>query len=313
MTKLEKIILDSPPVQFIFRIAKAIKMPGTDKLSLYEIGVFFFTELGNNRLFASCSAVTYNFVMAMPPTLLVLFSLVPYLPLQGVQDTILNTLRLVAHTPSLYEGISTVVVDFMNNERAEVLSSGIFLTLFFASNGMMGLINSFEREHLSVYVKTSNLKQRWMAIKLTVLLLLVAILSIVVLIIQSAALNELILQVFDNTWVVRLVSVLVVVAIIYTAISVIYIYGPTLQSRVKFISPGAIVATILCVVVSIVFFFLVDNIINYNKIYGSIGTLMAFMIWIYLNVLVILLGYDLNVSVMAVSHTRRNADAEKNK
>lgn len=304
-------ILDSLPVQFLFRIAKAIKLPGKDRLSLYEIGGFFFTEMGSNKLFSSCSAVTYNFVMAMPPSLLVLFSLVPYLPLQGVQQTILDTLRLVAHNRELYASISSIVTDFMNNERAEVLSSGIFLTLFFASNGMMGLINSFEREHLSVYIKTSNLKQRWMAIKLTVLLLLVAILSIVVLIIQSAALNELILKVFDNTWVLRLVSALVVVCILYTAISVIYIYGPTLQSRVKFISPGAIAATVLCTLVSTIFFFLVDNFINYNKIYGSIGTLMAFMIWIYLNVLVILVGYDLNVSVMSIRYKRMNENDKK--
>ncbi len=311
MTRLEKLILDSPPVRLLFACAKAIKMPGTEKLSLYEIGAFFFKELGNNKLFVSCAAVTYNFVMAMPPTLLVLFSLVPYLPLQGVQEAILDTLRLVAHNRSLYDGISTVVIDFMNNERAEVLSSGILLTLFFASNGMMGVINSFEREHLSVYVKTSSLKQRWMAIKLTVLLLIVAILSIVVLIIQSAALNELILQVFDNTWIIRLVSVLVVVTILYTAISLIYIYGPTLNTRTKFISPGAILATVLCVITSTVFFFLVDNFIQYNKVYGSIGTLMAFMVWIWLNVLVILIGYDLNVSVMSIKYTRKNGTEKK--
>lgn len=309
MTKVEKMILDSAPLQFVFKIAKAIKMPGTEKLSLYEIGAFFFTELGNNKLFVSCAAVTYNFVMAMPPTLLVLFSLIPYLPLQGVQDTIMDTLKLVAHNRTLYDGISSVVTDFMNNQRAEVLSSGILLTVFFASNGMMGLINSFEREHLSVYVKTSGLKQRWMAIKLTLLLLVVAILSIVVLIIQSAAVNDLILRVFENTWVIRVVSILVVTAILYTAISVIYIYGPTLQSKVRFISPGAILATTLCVLTSAVFFFLVDNFIHYNKVYGSIGTLMAFMVWIWLNVLVILIGYDLNVSVMSIKYDRRKSDA----
>lgn len=312
MTRLEKWILESPPLRLIFGIAKNIRIPGKERLSLYEIGIFFFKELGNNKLFLNCAAVTYNFVMAMPPTMLVLFSLVPYLRLHGVQDAVLDTLKVVAHNPALYDGISSVVIDFMNNERAEVLSSGILLTLFFASNGMMGLINSFEKEHLSVYVKTSGLRQRWHAIKLTVLLLLVAILAIVVLIIQSAALNEILLVVFDNrVWVVRLLSAVLVTMILFTFISVIYRYGPTLKNRVRFFSPGAIVATSLCVITSAVFFFLVDNFINYNKVYGSIGTLMGFMVWIWLNTLVILIGYDLNVSVLMAKHRRLELENEE--
>lgn len=311
MTKVEKMILDSAPVQLIFNVAKRIKLPGKEQLSLYEIGGFFFKELGNNRLFNNCAAVTYNFVMAIPPTLLVLFSLVPYLPLKGVQDTILDTLAIVAQSEILYNSISAVIIDFMSNEQAGVLSSGILLTLFFASNGMMGLINSFEKEHLSVYVKVSGFRQRWTAIKLTVLLLLVAILSIVVLIIQSAALNDILLLIFDNVLILRLVSVLVVTAILFTSISVIYRYGPSLHKRVRFFSPGAIVATTLCIITSTVFFFLVDNFINYNKVYGSIGTLMAFMVWIWLNTLVILIGYELNVSVMMVRHTRKTNDDKK--
>lgn len=313
MTKIEKLILNSLPVQLVFGLAKRIKLPGKYKLSVYEIGSFFFKELGNNRLFESCAAVTYNFVMALPPTLLVLFSLVPYLPFKSMQDvqvTILDALSIVAQNESLYTSISNVVSDFMNNQRGEVLSSGILLTLFFASNGMMGLIRSFERQHLIVYVPKSELIQRWRAIKLTILLLLVAILSILVLIIQSAAVNDLLLMIFDRVWVVKLLSALIVVMILFTSISIIYRYGPTLKERVRFFSPGAIVATILCITASAVFFFMVDNFINYNKVYGSIGTLMAFMVWIWINTLVILIGYDLNVSVLMAKNTKVDETVE---
>lgn len=308
MTVLEKMILDSLPVRLLFNFAKRVKLPGKEKLSLYEIGRFFFAELGNNRLFESCAAVTYNFVMALPPTLLVLFSLVPYLPLHGVQAAILDALKLIAQNQSLYESISTVIIDFMNNQRGEVLSSGILLTLLFASNGMMSLIRSFEKLHLSVYIDKPWYVQRWNAIKLTTVLLLVAILSIVVLIIQSQALNELLLMIFNNIWVVRLLSVLVVSAILFTSIAIIYRFGPSLSERVKFFSPGAIVATSLCIITSTIFFFMVDNFIHYNKVYGSIGTLMAFMVWIWLNTLVILIGYDLNVSVMMAKKYREDED-----
>lgn len=304
MTKIEKMILDSLPVRFVINVAKRIILPGKSKLSVYDIGSFFFKELNNNRLFESCAAVTYNFVMALPPTLLVLFSLVPYLPLDNVQVVILDTLKVVARNEGLYNSISVVIMDFMNNERGEVLSSGILLTLLFASNGMMGLIRSFERQHLAVYIPKSELVQRWRALRLTILLLLVAILSIIVLIIQSRALNELLLMVFENVMIIRLLSILIVTMILFTSISIIYKYGPSLSSRTRFFSPGAVAATFFCIVTSVVFFFLADNFIHYNKVYGSIGTLMAFMVWIWLNTLVILIGYDLNVSVLMAKNLK---------
>lgn len=313
MTRLEKIILDSKPVQVVFSIADKIVLPGADGLSLYEIGRFFFRELKDNRLFESCAAVTYNFVMAIPPTLLVLFSLVPYLPLQGVEKTILDTLRLITPNESFYTTISGVVTDFIHNEQEGVLSIGILTTLFFSSNGMMGLIQSFEREHLSqVYVKRSWLKQRWDALKLTLMLLLVAILSIAVLILQSSALNDILLSIFDNVVIIRLASIIIIALIIFVTISILYKYGPSLSRPVKFVSPGAVFATILSVISSGVFFFLVNNFIHYNKIYGSIGTVMASMVLIWINTLIILIGYNLNVSIL-LGNVFRKEKIEKQK
>lgn len=315
MTRLERIILDTRIVQWIIKLAKFIKLPGKERLSLYEISVFFFGELKNNRLFDRCAAVTYNFVMAMPPTLLVLFSLVPYLPLSGVKRTILDTLRIITPNERIYDQAGAIITDFMDNEQTGVLSFGILLTLFFSSNGMMGLIRSFERKHLSVHVKRNGLKQRWVAIKMTVLLLLLGLTSIIVLIFQSRALNDFLLGHFGgNIYVVNLtrwISLIIVALIIFNVIAIIYRYGPSLTHRVKYVSPGAVFSTFLCLITSAVFFFLVNNFIHYNKVYGSIGTLMAFMVWIWLNTLVILIGYDLNVSVLLGKISRQENGSKK--
>lgn len=311
MTKLKKKILKWGPIANLIEFTRHVKFPGKYDLSLHEIGWFFFRELQNNKIFDRCAAVTYNFVMAIPPTLLVLFSLIPYLPLEGVQETILETLHLIAQNEKMYNTMSGIVNDFMGNERGEVLSFGIFLTLFFSSNGIMGLIRGFERRHLSVYIHRTGLHKRWTAIKLTVMLLFVALLSIVVLIIQTQIVDEILLIMFNNVLIVRILSILVVTAIIFTYIGVIYRYGPSLKHRVKFFSPGAFIATFLSVVTSVVFFFLVNNFIHYNKVYGSVGTLMAFMVWIWLNTLVILIGYDLNVSLILVKDKRLQDGAGK--
>lgn len=306
MTKFERKIRESKVLSVLVRFTERVKFPGENKLSLYEILWFFFRELRSNQIFVRCAAVTYNFVMAIPPTLLVLFSLVPYLRLKNAEATILDTLKIVAKNENLYNTISGVVTDFMNNQQTGVLSSGIFFTLFFSSNGMMGFIRSFERRHLTVYVPRTGWGRRWAAIKLTLLLLLVAISSIVVLVLQSQVLDAWLLKVFGSITLIKLLSLLVVVFIIFFGITIIYRYGPSLSERVKFVNPGAVTATFLSIVTSTVFFFLVNNFIHYNKVYGSIGTLMAFMVWIWLNTLVILIGYDLNVSVLLLKKSRRD-------
>lgn len=297
MTKLERVIFLSAPLRFIYRTADKIFLPGFEGFSLFQIGKFFFNSLRDSNLNVRVAAVTYNFLMAIPPTMLFLFSLVPYLPLKDVQAIILQTIHTVAPNQRMYENISGVINDFMNKEHRDVLSFGILLTLFFSSNGMMGLMRNFDRS-LSVYKKRTGLQRRWTAIKLTVLLICVAITALAVLIVQSEMLNAEVLKIFGSIIAVKLLSYFIFVLIIFSAVSIIYTYGPSLSHRFKFFSAGSVFATILSVLTTTVFFFLVNNILNYNKVYGSIGSLIAFMVWLWLNTLVILLGYELNVSIL---------------
>ncbi len=312
MTKLQSVILNWAPVRLFRSWTRRTIIPGADGMSIHEVSKFFIMELKSNRLNVSCAAVTYNFLMAIPPTLLFLFSLVPYFPLTDVQTTILVTLRMVTPNERAYSSAARIITDFMNNERGDVLSFGILLTIFFSSNGMMGLIRNFERS-LPIYIKRSGIKKRWTAIKLTLMLISVAIISLAVFIIQTQALNDLILSVFNNTIAIRLISLVLVVLIVFCTISVIYTYGPSLSHRSKFISPGSVFATILSVLVTTVFFFLVNHFIHYNKVYGSIGTIMAFMAWMWLNTMVILIGYELNVSILLARHSNNKIEIHEEK
>ncbi len=305
MTKLELRIYKWPPVRSVIDATKKVILPGEERVTLYEVSRFFIRELNNIKLIERAAAVTYNFLMAMPPTFLFLLSLVPYLPLNGVQKTILTTLKLVTPNNYIYQSVSKVLIDFMNTERNDVLGFGVVLILFFSSNGMMGLMRSFDRS-LALYKKRSSLSRRWTAIKLTFVLIGVLIVSLGILIIQTERLNFYVLKIFHNILAVKILSLLIFVIIIFCAICIIYTYGPSLTHRFKFISVGSIFATSLSVITSFVFFYLVNNFINYNKVYGSIGTLIAFMVWVWLNTLVILIGYELNVSILLgkLSHKR---------
>lgn len=294
---IKKTILGLPVVNRILEGSKRIVLPGFQGVSLYDAGAFFLENMNNVNLSDRCSAVTYNFLTALPPTLLFLFTLIPYLPLADVHVTILTTLKLMVPNKETYDSISAVVNDFLNKEQRSLLSFSLLLTLFYSSEGMMGLMRYFDRDQ-KVYVVRNIFQRRWAAVKLTMMLMGVVLLSIVAIIIQSKTVNELLLKVFDNLLLIKMLSLFVLFFIIYSTISCIYIYGPSLTHRFKFISAGAVFASIICVLSSTIFFYAVNHFLDYNKVYGSIGTLIAFFVWMSINTRIIMLGYDLNVSIL---------------
>lgn len=290
-------LVQSAPARKIKTWAQKTILPGFQGVSLYEAGSFFLQNMNNVNLNDRCAAVTYNFLTALPPTLLFLFTLIPYLPLQNVQITILTTLKLMIPNEATYKGVSSVINDFLNKEQRSILSFSLLLSLFYSSNGVIGLMRYFDKDH-KVYVVRTAIQRRWAAIKLTVMLIGVVLASIAVFIIQSETLNSWLQQLFGSAFLIRLSSMLLLSFIIYSAIACVYIYGPSLTHRFTFISAGAVFATFTCIASSAIFFYAVNHFLNYNKVYGSIGTLIAAFVWLSMNTRFIMLGYDLNVSIL---------------
>ena len=286
-----------PLVRPFLKKAHGIILPGLNGASLFEAGKLFYREMDSLKVKEKAAGVTYNFLMAMPPTLLFLFSLLPFLPFKNVEQSIFGIIKLITPNSNIYTNIHDVIKDFMKRQNHSVLSSGIILVLFFASNGVLGLIRCFDKTVL-LYKKRNGIRRRWAAIKLTVLLMALSIMALAVLIFQSKDLNPFIHRMFHSIVAVKVVSFLILILLVFIAISLIYTYGPSLTHRFRFVSAGSVCATFASVIATSVFFFLVNNFLNYNKVYGSIGTLIAFMVWVWLNTLIILVGYTLNVSLL---------------
>lgn len=295
--KIKDLLYKLPLLRAAVAWSKRVVLPGFEGVSVYDAGRFFIENMGNINFTDSSAAVTFNFLTALAPTLLFLFTLVPYLPLHDVQKTILQMLSFLAPNQATYDSISKIIIDFLNKEQRSLLSFSLLLTLFYSSNGMMGLMRYFDRD-LTVYVKRNSFQRRWAAVKLTIMLMMVVLLSIAAIIIQTETVNALLLKIFGTIVVVKIFSMVLLLVLIFCAISWVYIYGPSLSHRFKFISPGAVFATLMCVLSSVIFFYLVNNFLNYNKVYGSIGTLIAFFAWLSLNTQIVMLGYDLNVSIL---------------
>lgn len=299
---VERIILNSPPIRFFAEKSKKIVLPGFDGVPLFDVIKFFKEQIRRVGLTERASAVSYNFIMSIPPSCLFLFTLIPQLPFirKGqIKRQLHSIIRDIIPADTYNRGIITFVDSFFKEDHIALLSFGFLLLIFFASNGMMGLMRSFNKNYIG-FEKRTGLKTRIVAIKLTTIIMGLILACLLLLIAQNAVLKFLGIQ---NTTVLTIISIfrwLFIVTLIFYAIAFIYKYAPAIQKRWKLISPGSILATFLSILTTLGFSMFVNNFGKYNALYGSIGTIIVLMIIIYINSLVLLIGYELNVSIHSI-------------
>jgi membrane protein len=307
----ERIILSSPPVRFVTEKSKKIILPGFEKVPLYDVGVFFFEQVKKVGLTERASAISYNFIMAIPPMCLFLFTLIPNLPFINTRLIVRQLKRLVRDimpSPEYNQQITDFIDSFFKEPRIGLLSFGFLLLIFFASNGMMGLMRSFNKNYIG-FEKRTGLQSRWTAIKLTLIIMGLILVCLILLIMQGMVLRWMGLHDKTLIYLIRFLRWFIIVALIFYAIGFIYKYAPAIQKRWKLTSPGTILATFLSILTTLGFSIFLNNFGKYNALYGSIGTIIVLMTIIYINSLVLLIGYELNVSI----HSIKALSAERQK
>ena len=202
------------------------------------------------------------------------------------------------------EGYNKNIITFINNTFFKtpvysLLSFGLLLALFFASNAMMGLMRSFNKNYIG-FQKRKGLHDRWIAIRLTVLIFGLVLGCLILLITQGAVLKWMGVKNFSVRNIIFYVRWVFIIALVFYSIAFIYKYAPAVNKRWRLLSPGSILATFLCIMASLGFSAFVNNFGRYNALYGSIGTVIVLMALIYINSLVLLIGFELNVSIKSL-------------
>ena len=315
MTKLERIILSSFPIAFLLRKTKQLYLPGFEGVPLYDVIKFFLKQVKTVGLTERASAIAYNFIMAIPPSFLFLFTLVPHLPFiskksikKELHSLILDIIPAKVHNEYLIKFVDS----FLDDAKIGLLSFGFILALFFASNAMMGLMRSFNKNYIG-FEKRRDIHNRWMAIKLTSLLFLLVLGCLILLITQGAVLKLLGIQSADLREIIYYARWIFIVTLVYYSIAFIYKFAPAVEKRWKLISPGTILGTFLSILSTLGFSYFVDTFGKYNALYGSIGTIIVFMALIYINSLVLLIGFELNVSIKSLKSMAINSEIEEKK
>lgn len=285
--------------QYFLDWTKIIILPGFRPLPLYTVAAFFFKEIKQDSLVNRASSLAYSFLLATFPVFIFLFTLIPYIPVKGFQKNLLDLIATILPT-NAYLAFQNTIEDIIKHQNLSLLSFGFLSAMIFATNGVAKLMKAFNKSSLVEETRTW-LKRRWIALVLTIFIAISLFIAIMILIVGQAVINYLQLS-FHGTSTVWIYLIMfsrwvIVVGLFFVTIAILYRYGPANKRKWKFVSPGSILATSLAILTSLGFSFYINNFSSYNKIYGSIGTLIVVMLWLYLNSLIILIGFELNASI----------------
>lgn len=311
------------PVKSVKKISSAIgkksrqwRPPGFQGLSFYDVFKFITKHFDIPHLTEKAAAISYNFIMAIPPICLFLFTLIPNLPFiskRSLRHQLHILIRDIIPSPEYNSTLIGFIDNFFDSPQIGMISFTFILSLFFSSNAVMGLMRSFNKRDYVGFEKQKGLRQRWQAIKLTMMLLGLLLLTLVLLFLQSRVLrwlgieNDLVrTMILSGRWIF-------IGALIFFSYAFIYRYAPSTTKRWKLLSPGAIIATVLSIIVTIGFSYFVTNFGRYNLLYGSIGTIMVVMVMIFLNSLVIFTGFIFNLSIHTIITRREKRNGTERK
>ncbi|MFZ9743305.1 MAG: YihY/virulence factor BrkB family protein [Chitinophagaceae bacterium] len=305
MIKLQRIVLESWPIKPIINWSKRITLPGFEGIPLYDVVVFFIKQTQQIGLNERAASVAFNFLMAIPPLFIFLFTTLSFLPgSKKLYGEILILLKNVIPDNHTYLMIKNVTDDFFSAGTG-TLSFGLLLALYFSSNATITLMRTFRKSMLHIEVENRNFIQvRLAAIQLTFVIVLLILATILIMFTQSVLIGYIYdaLNIKNHTldWLITSTQILLTVLLIFFAIGIIYKYAPHVQKKWKIRTPGSIVATTLIILFSYLFSYWVNNISSYNKIYGSLGSILILMFLVFVNSLVLLIGFELNVSINSI-------------
>jgi membrane protein len=293
-----KIKLESLVDRFIEWLKRAT-IPGFRDQSLYYVGRYFIRSMFNDDLILRASSLAFNFFLALFPAIIFFFTLIAYIPIENLHDEILSYLEYILPN-NTYATVASTISDILKRQRGDLLSFGFVAAIFFGSNGFVSMINAFQK-----YAANEDRRpwymQRMRSIFLTLLTALILVLSILIVTYISITFHWLnqknVIKGAGYESGVQAFEYLSVFALFYFIISSLYYFGSSKGSGWHFFSPGGTFASILGLLTTFSFAFYINQFNSYNKLYGSIGTLIALMVLIYFNCIVVLIGFELNSSI----------------
>ncbi len=305
--------LREKPVVIKFKdFLKGLSPWGVEGMNLYDVLKFFISGLSNGSVSIRSAAISFRLLVAVFPAIILLLSILPYTPLEAEEVVKFLSIFFPGETVTILEN---TVSDLLDKTQGTLLSIGFVLTLIYASSSINAVLSGFNASYL-----IENKGRSWYSslISIVILIILVMMLGIAILLIGFSGkgiawLYSEQLLFGDLVFWLNLMRWLLSLMLVYFSVSILYHFGNPDADKWRTLTPGASMATILIVLISIVFSWIISYLDSYNRLYGSIGTFLALLVWVNANSSVLLLGFEFNASVQKARNRATKILETKNK
>jgi membrane protein len=303
MTVEEK-IKNLPIIKQFIALLSSIKLPWLYGLSLYELVEVYIIGIVNGALSYRAAAIAFSFFMALFPFALFILNLIPYIPIPGFQDDFLGFVK-DGVPPTTYDAIFKIINDILHNSHSGLISTGFVMAIFLMTNGVNAILGGFENS-AHIIVKRKFFRQYFVSLGMSILLsfiLLITVASIVIfeVLIQKSKIQDVLSEDIPLIEMSRYVFLILMILI---TTSILFKFGIKRDGKRAFISIGSVFTTILIVLSSYFFGIWVVKFSKYNELYGSIGTLLIVMFYIWINCMILLLGFELNALIQKLKREK---------
>ncbi len=275
-----------------------IRFPGASGLSVYEVSSIFIKGLSKGSLNIRATSIAFHFMLALGPAVIFLLGLIPYIPLDNFKVDLVDVLdnMIPENSYIMLEGLLTEI--FSKHHGLQIF--GFLVTLFFIQKGLNGIIESFNATYHTVGSRTW-IERRLVSVGLFFILFILVTCSALLLFFSNMGIKHLqatgVIKVQATVFFLLMGKWIVVFALTFMAISFLYYLAPARKTQWKLFTPGSVFATLLSIITSMVFSYFVNHFAPFDRFYGSIGTLIAVMLWMNFNAIALLAGFELNASI----------------
>lgn len=285
-----------PGIKQIIAFLRLIRIPGLKGFSMYQLLELYVVGIIKGALTARAGSISFSFFMALFPFLLFVLNLIPFIPtvfsIENFDLILLDFIETLLPAES-HGFFNDIFNDIQSKPRGGLLSSVFLLSIFLSANGVNSIFTSFE---VSYHVKELRniFKQYLYALGVSVLLAFMLLVAVISFIYFELAFKNFLPETLD--W-VRWGQNVFFIVLAYFSISILYYFGTIQGKLMRFFSPGALMTLLLFICSTYLFGIYVDRFSNYNQLYGSIGALLIFMLYSWINSIVLLLGFELNATI----------------
>lgn len=299
MFRFSQKIITWKPIARIIKASKRVIIPGFDGVPLYDVTRFFIKGLTDGYITQRAAAISFSLFLAIFPFLILLFTIIPFVPVTNFQTYLLDIVQSLM--PEIaYNTVKETIIDIVTRPRSSLLILNFILTLYFSTNGVNSLIQAFNNTSHDIETR-STLKQYLISIMLVLIISFLLIIAIGLISFGTGILRAITPHFISDSQIffysLEVIRWIIIVSVLLLAISFIYYLAPARRRDFRFLSAGSMLATVLVVITTLGFNYYVDNFSRYNVLYGSLGTLMIVLIWIYVNSISVITGFELNISI----------------